>query len=179
MIDYWSSVLPPGFEWPNGQTLASAATNYPEYNSWMGSGATPDLRGTTGVVLDNLGGAARGLLSHGYITGSALGAFGGQDYSQLGTANLPAYTPTGGVGVTVNDGPITVSGASNYAYLGTSGGGVGGGGAFGVGGYNAITATQSGTTASAAFTGNPQGGSSSLFSGLQPSTMIGKLLVVE
>jgi hypothetical protein len=168
MLDFWGTVLPIGYEWPNGQTLVAA--NYPEYVTAMGTAGTPDLRGTVGVVLDNLGGAARGLLSHGYISGSVLGAFGGLDYSQLGTSNLPAYTPSG----TITNGAISIS--QNAA---VNGGGSGTPGPFtallNAPGVATITASQGTTT----FAGNPQGGSSALFSSLQPSTMIGKILVVE
>src|SRR5215831_8594694 len=100
LIPYWgsSATLPAGFEWPNGQTLASVAANYPEYNAAIGSGATPDARGRGLVGLDNLGGTDASRL-----TGSAslnsvrttLGGAGGIGGVTLATTNIPAVTPTG------------------------------------------------------------------------------------
>jgi len=92
MIDYSGASLPPGFEWPSGQTLSSAA-NYPEFFAVTGGLVTPDMRGRLGIPLDNLGGSAAGRLSGGVINGSLLGATGGVDLASvsLSVANLPAH----------------------------------------------------------------------------------------
>src|SRR3974377_352187 len=94
MIDYYSGGLPPGYEWPNGQILASALVNYPEYYATYGGGNTPDMRGFTAITLDNLGGAAAGRFPSGYISGSTFGGVGGQDGVALVTSQMPAHNHT-------------------------------------------------------------------------------------
>ena len=59
IIPFDGSSLPVGYEWPNGQTLASASTNYPDYNSRKGSGATRDLRQRV-IGFTNMAGADSG-----------------------------------------------------------------------------------------------------------------------
>lgn len=94
LIQYQGSALPAGYEWPNGQTLASVATSYPEYNAAVGSGVTIDKRGRVGVALDNLGGSAANRLGGGFITGSAVGNVGGVDGVTLNTGQIPAHAHT-------------------------------------------------------------------------------------
>lgn len=95
MLDFFSATLPAGYEWPNGQTLASVATNYPEYNSKNGSGTTLDLRGRVAVTLDNLGGSAAGRLAGGIITGTTVGNVGGTDTVTLTAGQIPSITSSG------------------------------------------------------------------------------------
>ena len=100
LLDYGLSALPPGYEWPSGQTLASAATNYPEYNAVVGSGLTPDWRGRSGKVIDNLGGTDATRLN---VAGSSVqavrttvgGVAAGVVAKTLTAANIPAVIPTG------------------------------------------------------------------------------------
>ena len=173
MLDFYGATLPAGFEWPNGQTLASVATNYPEYNAAVGSGLTPDVRGYAGIPLDNLGGVAAGRLPHGFISGSTLGAVGGVDQIALVTANLPPQTPAGtnaasAVSVTSSVGTVMVSSAVN-------------GFPSGVGyAFSTQSITSTGAANAQAFTGTAfPGQTSTPFVNLQPSIMLGKILVVE
>ena len=175
LVSFFGTTLPAGYEWPSGQTLSSAA-NYPEFNAVTGSLLTPDFRGRTEITLDNLGGTAAGRLPSGWISGSTLGAVGGTDNSQLATANLPAYTPAGGVSVSasVNWGNGATGGGPTAINPTGSGSPVQYGGT-GAGAQLALP----GVTASGSFTGTPQGGTSNSFSNLQPSIMCGKVMVVE
>lgn len=168
LLSYFSATLPAGYEWPNGQTLVSAATNYQEYNVANGSGVTPDVRGYAELALDNLGGAAAGHLPTTYIAATTLGAVGGVDHAALATANLPPYTPSGSVSTstTINNGNLAVQ----------SNPGIAAAGGINMTGTQALTLTAS---SSSSFSGNAQGGTSSPFSLLQPSIMLGKLLIVE
>lgn len=167
MVSYNSATLPPGYEWPNGQTLSSAA-NYPEYNSVNGGLGTLDLRGRVAVTLDNLGGSSAGRLSGGIITGTAVGNTGGSDTRTLLTANLPPYTPAGtnaasGVSGTIAGSTTPGSATNQFAY----------------GSGSSSVLSYSGTAAAQAFTGTAQGGTSTAFGILQPSIMCSKILVVE
>jgi microcystin-dependent protein len=90
-IEYLGTTLPPGFEWPNGQALSSAA-NYPEYSAVMGTLITKDKRGYTSIAMDNLGGVTpAGRLPSGIILGSTMFAVGGQDAITLTVASLPPH----------------------------------------------------------------------------------------
>ena len=167
-IEYHGASLPFGFEWPSGQTLASVATAYPEYNAVFGSGVTLDKRARLGVPLDNLGGSAAGRLAGGIITGTAIGNTGGTDTRTLVTTNLPAYTPSGSVATTTN---ITQNAQANNSGSGTPGP------------FTAPIPSPAAATITAAststFTGTAQGGASTAFGILQPSIMVAQLLVVE
>src|SRR5262245_57668569 len=104
MIDFAGSVLPAGYEWPNGQVLASVAADYPDYNAAMGGGATLDMRGRVGITLDNLGGAAAGRVGT-IITGTAVGNTGGSETVALGTANIPNLTSTNSGAIAISTAP--------------------------------------------------------------------------
>jgi hypothetical protein len=181
MLDFYGTTLPAGFEWPNGQTLASVATNYPEYNAAVGSGLTPDMRGYAGIVLDNLGGAAAGRLPNGQISGSVLGATGGVDAAVITSSQLPAhqhnvfiYDPTHSHTLTAavsNAGGSSPPGGASVSGTGT------------VSGTNAAsTGMTIGSVAGAGAndnkTANSTGGGA-IRGNLQPSIMLGKILVVE
>lgn len=173
-IEYHGTALPPGYEWPNGQTLSSAA-NYPEYNSAMGGLTTRDKRGYASVCLDNLGGAAAGRLPGGVINGSVIGSVGGADVVALSIAQLPAHQHTG----TTNAADRSLDHTHNYGTplqvgLGTSGGGL----AY----SSSTTATTAGANTSLdhlhTFT-TAVTGSGAAHSNLQPSMMVSQILVVE
>lgn len=163
--------LPAGFEWPNGQTLASAASNYPEYNNVFGSGVTLDYRGMVAAGRDDMGGSARSKLTSATITGGATtvgNISAATETKALTTANLPAYTPAG-----------TISNSLTSALTGhtDSSGFQSGTGAIGIttsGGT--LPGTVSGTST---FTGTAQGGTSTPFSIVQPTIICNKLLIVE
>lgn len=166
-IPYNSATLPAGYEWPNGQTLSNS-TNYPEYFAWTGSGQTADIRGRVMVTLDNLGGGAAGRLPSGFIAGSTLNAVGGVDAVSLSAAQTPGITSNqNGLGVTVTSTVSTVAQGTTTT--------VAGGANFGVStSFNSITSTGS---INVNVTSNNTGGGA--HSNLQPSIMVGMLLVVE
>lgn len=174
MFDFDGSTLPAGYEWPNGQTLASASTNYPEYNSVKGSGITLDLRGRVAVTLDNLGGSAAGRVTSATMSadGVTVGATGGTETRTLLTSNLPAYAPAGSVTT------VAVVGALGNALVIFSGGGSNGFTGTGANNSGPINSV-GGITWSSGFTGTAQGGTSTAFSNMQPSIICGKILVVE
>ena len=96
ILDFDGGSLPVGYEWPNGQTLASAAANYPDFFAVKGSGVTRDVRGRVLAARDVLGGAAAGILTSATMTpdGQTLGATGGTEQGTLNVGQLPTHTPT-------------------------------------------------------------------------------------
>jgi microcystin-dependent protein len=165
------TALPPGFEWPNGQILASAATNYPEYNQFYGNGQTYDKRGRVGVCLDNLGGSAAGRLPSGVIAGSTFAAVGGVDAMALAASQIPSITSnvsaSGSWGGSTSSVCLTVTASST------------GGGAFPfnpVQSQGAASVSVSGTVSGSATSNNTSGGA---HTNLQPAIMISEILVVE
>lgn len=184
-MDYWAATTPSSiFAFPAGQAISR--TTYAALYALIGdtygagNGSTtfnlPDKRGRVTASLDNMGGSTAGRLTSATITTDAttLGRTGGGETRSLVTANLPAYTPSGSI--SVSNGAITINGASSYAYTGTSGVGVGGGGSFGVSGFNALSASQGTTTAS--FSGTAQGGSSTAFGLVQPTILCNAIMRV-
>jgi microcystin-dependent protein len=185
-MPYYSTVLPAGFEWPSGQTLTSG--NYLEYAAIMGGYGTPDCRGLVDATLDNLGGTSAGRLPSGYIAQTTLGAIGGADGIALSTAMIPSHNHV----MYFNDPTHTHNfnqsgglGVSSYVYTNTSpqyfyyqGGGQGA--------QQYATYIQGAGTG--CYIGYPAGnnnsitssvGSGSAHQNLQPTVMMGKLLVVE
>ena len=182
MIDYSGATLPPGFEWPRGTALSSAA-NYPEYNAVTGGLATPDMRGRLGIPLDNLGGTAAGRLSGGFISGSVIGSSGGSDGVTLSVGNLPSHQHA----VFLKDaGHLHSPGTPGTNFI-TDGGSVenyaAGGGVLRGNPATTSTNTTGITIGSVSGTANDNQtatiGSGTAVGVLQPSMMITKLLVVE
>lgn len=177
MVAFYGTVLPAGFEWPNGQTLASVATNYPEYNAAVGSGLTPDLRGRSEITLDNLGGTAAGRLPNGATTGlsaTTLGSAAGTDATAITVAQLPGHTHGVGTLAATDSGHTHPFNAvlSTPSSAQTGGGGLTAAAATGsTTGTGTANISMSGATASV--------GSGGLRSNLTPSIMCGKILVVE
>jgi len=95
-IEFHGATLPVGYEWPNGQTLASASTKYPEYNSVVGSGVTLDRCGRVGVGKDDMGEASNNRITAAGcgIDGDTLGAAGGTETHTLTTAQLAVHSHT-------------------------------------------------------------------------------------
>lgn len=104
-IEYNLATLPPGFEWPNGQTLSSAA-NYPEYNSAAGGLVTPDHRGRFSASKDDMGGTPAGRITTagGGVDGVTLGAVGGVQSITLAANQIPSLTSSGANNISVNYG---------------------------------------------------------------------------
>jgi hypothetical protein len=93
------SSLPVGYEWPNGQTLASASANYPDYFAQNGSsGVTFDLRDKTVFGGGNMGGLGdRGLITvaGGNWDGTSQGAGGnGAQNITIAQNQLPNVAPS-------------------------------------------------------------------------------------
>ena len=100
LIDLQVADLPVGYEWPNGQTLASASTKYPEfYAANASSGVTLDLRGRVGAGKGNMGGAdaARLTATHFGANGATLGAASSSESFQQTSATVGSHTHTTGV----------------------------------------------------------------------------------
>ena len=173
-LEYHGSTLPYGYEFPNGQTLSSASTLYPEFYAVNGSsGVTLDKRGRLGIPLDNLGGSAAGRLSGGIITGTAIGNVGGTDTITLSTSQIPAHTHSG----TTGNENATHTHAYTASNLNNS---TTGGGAFpdNQGGTTLSTGNQSANHQHNFTTDNGTGGGLA-HSNLQPSIMVAQVLVVE
>lgn len=86
--------LPVGYEWPNGQTLASASTNYPEFYAKNGnSGVTHDQRGRISAAKDDMGGTSANRLTGitGSVDGDTLGASGGLETNTLTELQMPIH----------------------------------------------------------------------------------------
>jgi microcystin-dependent protein len=174
LIPCWQQSLPPGYEWPNGQTLTSVATNYPEYNAIFGSGTTPDMRGRVGVALDNLGGTPAGRLS--VINGNTVGNTGGTDAVTLNATQIPAHQHN----VYLKD--------NGHAH--TGGGAAGATAVTAVGGTVGFAPSNTGASSSNITIGSVNGvandnltavnaGGGGAHSNLQPSIMVSQILVVE
>lgn len=173
VIDYNLASLPVGFEWPNGQTFASASTVYPDYFSANGdSGATLDLRGRVAAGKDDMGGSSADRLTgqSGGVNGDTLAATGGDETHSLTQAQLPAITPAGSVSLTTPRVYIR----NNIAGSGTSDNMVKAGSA-GSDGDEVFTYH---TAPTASFTGTPFG-SDGAHNNVQPTIVLNKLLVVE
>ena len=125
-----------------------------------------DLSGRYPLAYDKTG--ARITTAGCGINGQTMGAVNGAgaQSTQLVTANLPAYTPTGTLSLTLG----TLAGSISGVILNGSGAGIGGGGSFGVAGNPSVgfTGVPGGT-----FGGAAQGGTSALFSNVPPAQVAG------
>lgn len=168
-IEYHGSTLPFGYEWPNGQTLASASTAYPEYSAVMGSGVTLDKRGRIGIALDNLGGSAASRVGV-YIIGTAVGNVGGIEGVVLDATQIPAHAHGGSFS------GVTRTWISNNTDVCTGVGdssGPSAGRGVATRGQISVNVTPDGSVS----IGNTGGGL--IHSNLQPSIMVSQILVVE
>jgi len=138
VMPFWGAALPPGYEWPNSQTLGAAATAYPEYNSIIGSGVTPDLRQRAVFGTDLAGSAsARITAAESGVDGTALGAAGGVQSLVLAVSDLPAHhhnitsIAVGGATAThthdMSSGSATTNGAHTHTTVAVPGQAAGGG----------------------------------------------------
>jgi microcystin-dependent protein len=165
-LDFWGTTAPnASFAFPIGQAISR--TTYAALFSIMsttygaGDGSTtfnlPDKTGRVSAMRENT--PARLTASHFGANSTALGAVGGGESNILGTANLPPYTPSGGIA----NGAITIShnAEANNANSSTGGGG------FPV--PAVAPATIIASQAASTFIGNAQGGTSAPFRTVQPS----------
>ncbi len=121
-LPFAGSVLPDGYLWCNGQSVAKGS--YPELFAALGTvyGSTtlnfsvPDLRGRTPLGLDNLGGAAdAGVLS----LANTLGLLAGAQTVALAAANLPPHAHT----IDHDHGGFTSGGQdTDHSHSGSTGG---------------------------------------------------------
>jgi microcystin-dependent protein len=170
-LDYWAPTAPnSSFAFPIGQAVSRTGATAPLFaligtTYGAGDGSTtfnlPNKSGRVSAALDPTGGILTGFSMS--PNGNTLGGAGGVQFSQLTTANLPPYTPSGAVGVSVS-GSVGLTVTS--AFQGGSGG-VG----FTTGGSTPISASGSGS-----FSGNAQGGSSALFGNVQPTILCNYIL---
>lgn len=94
-IEFHGATLPVGYEWPNGQTLTSASTKYPEFYSVNGSsGVTLDRCGRVGLGKDDMGEASNNRVTAAGcgIDGDTLGAAGGAETHTLTEAQLATHS---------------------------------------------------------------------------------------
>lgn len=126
----------------------------------LGASAAADWAGLKPMLLLKTLGRALALSGAGSgLTSRALGSNVGGETQTLITANLPPYTPSGSVSVN--------SGAA-------FGGNTGGGTVVNVGSNNTVPLGNASLTA--AFTGSAQGGTSTAFSIMQPSTFLNAMI---
>lgn len=94
VLDFHGAALPKGYEWPNGQTLVNAVTDYQEFYGVNGnSGVTLDARGRVVAGKDDMGGVSANRLTNqtGGLDGDVLGATGGAETHVLLTAQMPSH----------------------------------------------------------------------------------------
>ncbi|RTM11540.1 MAG: phage tail protein [Bradyrhizobiaceae bacterium] len=174
LIDYTGATAPnSAFVIPAGQSISRAtyASFFALVGTTFGSGDgsstfnVPDLRGRVVAMLDSSLSIVNSATV--YPDGNTRGATGGGQTSQLSTANLPPYTPTG----TITNGAITISpnvvNSPGSFWANGNGAGTTNNG-------SAVSASQAPST----FTGTPQGGTSAAFSNMQPTMMLNKILRV-
>jgi microcystin-dependent protein len=128
----------------------------------------PDLRGRVPVGKDDMGGVVAARITSGGsgINGASTGATGGSEISQLSTANLPPYTPSGS---------ITIGGSYSFSALQFLAGASTGGTNVAV---NSANITIPGSSFTGSFTGTAQGGTSQNFPNMPPAIVLPYLLRV-
>ncbi|WFU35672.1 tail fiber protein [Bradyrhizobium brasilense] len=163
-MDYWAPTAPnSSFVFPVGQAISRTtyATLFALVGTLYGAGDgsttfnLPDKRGRASVAAD----AGAGRISGATFSSLSPNGTGGSETQTLVTANLPPYTPTGSV-----SGSITGNAFANFfsTTTGTQ-----------ANVYSPTTGTASPLQVSGTFSGtlaaNPQGGTSTPFSNVQPS----------
>lgn len=175
LLEFSGSSLPVGFEWPNGQTLSSASTNYPEFYAANGSsGVVLDRRGRFGLGKDNMGGSTAGrvTVAGDNFDATVLGATQDQQNFTLAQANLPSVTLTTSIASGQGNHTHTIASA---AQAGSNSNGGSGGNA-----SNGVTITGTGASTLPAMTGTtPLGGSGTAKSKVPPTIVMNYILVVE
>lgn len=132
-------------------TSFSSAT-YPILFNTLGSGTLPDARGSARYSLNQ--GTGRLTAAVGGINGDTILASKTTQSMTLVTANLPAYTPTGGVSQVTGTGPVQGGGNTGGSSVLT---------AFGFGTNTTSLQALALALSGQSFTGNAQGGTSTPF----------------
>lgn len=170
VLDFTGASLPVGYEWPNGQTLGSASTNYPDfYSRNANSGVVIDYCGRVGAGKDDMGVASNNRLTGltGGVNGDTLGAVGGLEINTLDTTQIPAHSHTvtdPGHTHTLNNSTLVVRNTGGTSAL------VGGGAT----GFATISENSAVTNIVVDSTG---GGLA--HNNVQPTIVLNKILVVE
>lgn len=159
--------LPIGYEWPNGQTLSSASTNYNEYFNIMGSGFTHNLLGRV-VAMKEVTETLITTAVSGF-SGATHGGSGGSQSHTLTSAEMPSHTHTiniadSGHSHTVNSDVLNTGSAGSFDPV--------------AGNLTVATATTSTNTSGITATAVATGGGGA-HRNVQPTIMLQKILVVE
>lgn len=181
----------------NSNASLSTSTTSKFFLYGNGNGSTtfnvPDLRGRFISGRDNMGGTAANRL-----IGATTGSSGGNQTATITTPNLPPYSPGGGIAgiLTVGNGGVVVtdpghihtlstaaSNVVNGAGVGGSANLTGGGGALNQGAITVNTATTGISVAvnlaiASAFTGTPQGGTSTPISIVPPALTLNYIIKI-
>jgi microcystin-dependent protein len=175
ILDFDGSGLPVGYEWPNGQTLASTAL-YPDYFLRKSSLVTTDLRGRDSFGKDDMGGTAAGRITvaSSGMDGTIMDNVGGEDAHALLLAELASHTHTF-TGSALPGHTHTTNAPGNVLYSAPFLG-PGAGGAWNYGAFALTLSTDSAGTPAGT---NSNTGSSSKHNNMPPFAIMNKLLVVE
>lgn len=184
VIDFAGSTVPSLFILCYGQNVSRVtyASLFAIIGTTYGSGdgvttfGLPDGRGRTTFGKDDMGGSAASRLTTTYFgtDPAVLGNVGGVQSRTLLTTNLPAYTPSGSVGITDNG---HTHGLSGGTFGGTGSNGVQGGGTFvGATSPSALSVNSATTGITASFAGSAQGGASTAFGLINPAMILNKLI---
>jgi len=166
ILDFTMSALPDGYEFAYGQTLTSAATNYPDFYLANGSsGVVRDHRGYVAAGKDDMGGSSANRLTT-PLNGDTLGATGGAEGVVLDTTMIPSHLHA----QTAQQPTFGFTDDNSFA---------GGGGDTAVTNITAASGTAVTTTGDTTpgNTGNTGGGLS--HANVQPTIILNKLVVVE
>lgn len=129
-----------------------------------GANSAADFAAHKTITLPAGAGRALGLAGAGSgLTSRTIGDTTGTETKVLLLANLPPYTPTGTIGVTVTT-PNVLSGGTSDNYTSVAGTGT----------WN--TPTRGSLAAAGTFTGTAQGGTSTAFSIMQPTSFINMMV---
>jgi microcystin-dependent protein len=175
-LTYWGTTSPnSAFAFPGGQAISRTtyATLFAVIGTTYGAGDgvttfnLPNKSGRVTATLDPTGTILNGATVS--PNGNTLGAIGGsQEMPGLATANLPPYTPSG----TVNLGSFSFL-VPNLRY--SIGGGTGAGTVLWGTGGEGLDFTQP-INGSASFSGNAQGGTSTPFPIVQPTSLANEIM---
>jgi hypothetical protein len=151
----------------SANAISSGTANVTIFPAGNGDGSTtfnlPHCDGNVLVGRNNMSGTPSARLSSTYTFNSpnALGAQLGAQSVQLGTGNLPAYTPSGSItngSITINQTGATQGGTSSGAFASGSFSGP----------FNNAAISASATQGTSTFAGNAQGGSDTPFGIVPP-----------
>lgn len=180
VFDYAGATVPGGYLLCYGQNVSRTtyASLFSAIGTTYGSGdgvttfGLPDLRGRLIYGKDDMGGSAASRLTTTYFgtDPTTLGNVGGAQTKTILTANLPAYTPTGTVGITDPGHTHTAVTASSYTASSVVAGGAN------LGSYGAAATSSNTTGITASFTGTAQGGTSNAFGVVNPGLIMNKII---